>query len=89
MGLFTISYDLIKQKDYPELWKELERLGAHKALRSFYLANLTTDDPDVVRDHLAGYVDSDDMLIVTRFIGKPSVKRALKGTADWIRANCP
>lgn len=89
MGLFAISYDLIKRKDYPELWTELERIGAHKALESFYLANLTTDDPAVVRDHLKPYIDNDDMLMVVRFVGRPAFVKAKAGTNKWIEANCP
>lgn len=88
MGLFTISYDLIKRKDYQTLWDELDRLRAHKAMASFYLANLTVEDPVEVRDHLKKFIDEDDKLMVTKLVGKPSFTKANAGTNDWISKNC-
>lgn len=89
MALFAITYDLIKRKDYPELWNELERLGAQKALLSFYLVNLTNDDPNEVRDHLLGFVDDDDRIMVVKFSERPAYNKALSGTRDWVSSNCP
>lgn len=87
MALFAITYDLMKGKDYPKLREEMERLGAHKALASFYLANLATDDPAVVRDHLKKFIDDDDKLMVVRFVGKPAFTKANAGTNAWVDAN--
>ncbi len=88
MALFAVSYDLVKQKNYPELWDEMERLGAHKALLSLYLLNLENDDPKEVRDHFAQYIDADDRLLVIK-IDDAAALRCFKGTNDWIAAHCP
>jgi CRISPR/Cas system-associated endoribonuclease Cas2 len=87
MALYGINYDLIKRKDYPELWKALEQLGAFRTLASFWLANLTNEDPQEVVDHLHQFIDADDKLMVVRFIGKPKFTTANRGTNDWISAN--
>ena len=88
MAFFAVSYDLVKRKDYPELWEEMARLGAHKALLSLYLLNLSNDDPKEVRDHFAQYIDSDDRLLVIKIDDAASL-RCFKGTNDWIATHCP
>jgi hypothetical protein len=86
MALFCISYDLIKGKDYQKLWDELDRLGGHKALESFYLVALTNTASEV-RDHLRDFVDSDDMLMVIEFSKKPAFVKAKAGTNAWLEKN--
>ncbi len=87
MALFAITYDLVKRKDYPKLWDELKRLGAHKALNSFYLVSLTNEDPQEVVNHLSQFIDNDDRLMVIRFIHKPRYTSALVGTNAWVTTN--
>ena len=84
MAKFAVSYQLNKQKNYPKLWAEMERLGGHKAMDSFYLLNLTNDTAQSVCDHLSKYVDSDDMIFVARMDAKPASLRCYKGTSKWI-----
>ncbi len=64
MSTFVFTYDLIKRKDYPKLWEELERLGAHRALNSFWLINVDNTAKEL-HDHLRAYVDSDDLTWVS------------------------
>ena len=87
MANFAITYDLIKRKDYQTLWDELERLGAHKALNSFYLLSID-NSAQVVKDHLAQYIDDDDKLMVVKFTGNPAFTKAHAGTNKWIEENC-
>lgn len=87
MANFVIGYDLIKLKDYPKLWAEMERLGAHKAMRDFYLVNLD-NTPTEVKDHLKQFVDEDDRVFVVEFTKEPKFTKALKGTKGWISDNC-
>lgn len=89
MALFAITYDLVKRKDYPELWNALKQIKAHKAMLSFYLANLDTNDPQVVLDYLRPHVDEDDRIMVVKFTGRPKYNKALVGTNAWVEANCP
>ncbi|MGM4923377.1 hypothetical protein AB8A31_10765 [Tardiphaga sp. 804_B3_N1_9] len=85
MSYFTVSYDLIKRKDYPKLWEEFERLQGQKCLRSMYLVDVDCTAQEL-RDHLKSYIDDDDQMIVIEFSKKPAVKRALVGTNAWIDA---
>ena len=87
MTLYAISYDLHREKDYQTLWDALDELGAHKALNSFYLVNLTDEDPQSVVSYLAQYIDDDDHLIAVRFIGRPRYTKAKRGTNDWVKEN--
>ncbi len=89
MALFAISYDLKNTKDYKTLWDEFKRLGAHKPLNSFYLANLDVNQASAVRDHLKKFIDHDDNLMVVKFTGSPAFTKANAGTNAWIEKNCP
>lgn len=84
MAKFAISYQLNDKKDYPKLWREMERLGAHKAMRSFYLVSLTNETASSVRDHLKTFIDDDDMLFVARMDAKPASHKCYQGTLKWI-----
>jgi hypothetical protein len=70
------------------LWDELDRLGGHKALESFYLITLKNTATQV-RDHLKGFVDEDDMLMVIEFFKKPAFIKARAGTNKWSETNFP
>ena len=85
MAYFAVSYQLNKVKDYKSLWAEMERLGAHKAMRDFYLLDLTNDTAASVRDHLKQFVDDvDDMIFVGRMDAAPASLRCYQGTSAWI-----
>jgi CRISPR-associated endonuclease Cas2 len=87
MALYVITYDLIKRKDYPKLWEELERLKAFRTQESVWLANLGNERASEVKDHFAKFIDDDDKLMVIKFVGSPSFTKANKGTNDWIGSN--
>ncbi|CAH1658000.1 CRISPR-associated endoribonuclease Cas2 [Hyphomicrobiales bacterium] len=83
MAYFVVSYDLQDEKDYPELWEEMDRLKAVKCLLSMYLVELNSTAKDV-REHLSSYIDQDDRLMVIEFSKKPSYQKALAGTNNWV-----
>lgn len=87
MSTFVFTYDLIKRKDYPKLWEELERLGAHRALNSFWLINVDNTAKEL-HDHLRAYVDSDDLTWVSE-LTKHNNYMAKKGTNNWLSNNPP
>jgi len=87
MTTYVFTYDLIKRKDYPKLWDELERLGAHRALNSFWLINVNNTAKEL-HDHLKGFVDEDDRTWVSELTKKYSYF-AKKGTKDWLSSNPP
>lgn len=73
MAKYIVSYDLIKHKDYPKLWEELERLGAKRVLLSMWCVNASGTSAEV-RDHFRSFVDSDDRLFVVPAVGWASWK---------------
>ena len=76
MGLFVVSYDLRKKKDYQALWDEMERLGGHKPLLSVYYLDVDVESASALRDHLSEFIDDDDHLIVVPFTQKPAHQKA-------------
>lgn len=88
MTTFTVTYDLIKRKDYKTLIDELERLHAHRALASFWLINLNNTAKEV-HDHFKGFVDSDDKIWVSELTKVHWFGNANAGTNDWLKKNPP
>lgn len=88
MTIYAVTYDLNKNKDYRSLWDEFERLGGHKAARSFYLINVDSDITSDVLEHFKQFVDKDDTLIVVKTsIFEIKVQRPLEGTFRWLKEN--
>jgi len=86
MPVFAVTYDLNNSKDYPKLRAELERLDGHKAALSFYFIDVGNANEAQVRDHLSGFVDKDDRIIVCQCHTRPATLRAFKGTKEWLDA---
>ena len=63
MGLYLISYDLKKVKNYPELYKCLNSWNAERLLESLWLANLK-GPTEAIRNILIGHIDNDDELVI-------------------------
>ena len=83
MALFSVTYDLIKEKDYDRLINRLKELDTVKVqLSQWFLSaeNTATE----IKDHLAQYVDDDDKLMVVEFSKRPQFTKAIKGTNDWL-----
>lgn len=88
MACYTVGYDLVKRKDYPELISALEEIGAVKCLLSQWLVE-SDSSAKVVYDYLVQHIDSDDRLMVFKFETKPTWNVGLKGTKAWIDARFP
>ena len=86
MTVFVLTYDLMGRKDYQSLWGELERLGGHRALASFWLLNLNNTAAEV-HDHFQRFLDSDDKLWVSALTQHYKYSNANPGTNAWIEAN--
>lgn len=87
MAYFSVSYQLNKTKDYKPLWAEMERLGAHKAMRDYYLVDVNFSTAAALMQHLREFVDNtDDMIFVAKLTERPSSLRCYQGTAAWIDA---
>ncbi|NRD88779.1 hypothetical protein C8024_03885 [Sphingopyxis sp. BSNA05] len=85
MACFAISYQLNNQQDYPKLWAELDELGGHKVMRSFYFLDVNNTATEV-KDHLISFVDDDDMISVVPFDERPSCYKCNIGTKAWLDA---
>lgn len=88
MTTYTVSYDLIKRKDYESLWTELKRLGAHRTQASYWLVNLNNTAKEV-HDHFKSFVDNDDKIWVTELTRNHMFSNANSGTNDWLAKNPP
>ena len=88
MTTYTVSYDLIKSKDYQTLWDELERLKAHRTEESYWLVAYN-GTAKALHDHLKKFVDSDDKLWVSELTKNHYYSNAKGGTNAWITANPP
>ncbi|MXP43688.1 CRISPR-associated protein Cas2 [Allopontixanthobacter sediminis] len=88
MTTFVLTYDLIKNKDYPTLWDELEKLGAHRALDSFWLISVKNSAKEV-HAHFKNFIDKDDKVWVSELTTNNWYTGANAGTNAWIKANAP
>jgi hypothetical protein len=87
MAIFTISYDLIKYKDYPKLWEALKEQKAHRVLESVWLLN-ANNTAEQVLNWLKSYVDKDDKLFVCETsVAKIWFSNAKLGTNNWLKEN--
>ena len=88
MTTYTVSYDLIKNKDYPKLWAELERMKGHRTQESYWLV-ASSLSAHQLHAHLRTFVDSDDTLWVSELTRNAMYNNAKAGTNDWIARNPP
>lgn len=90
MTTFAVSYDLKRPgQDYPKLWEELERLGAHRSLESFWLVSVTSTTAKEVHDHLKSFVDTNDAIWVLELTQNHWYSGARGGTNEWLKKNPP
>lgn len=67
MANYLLSYDLIRRKEYQQLFDELKKMKATRVLLcTWYLADPELGDAEALRDHLRQFVESDDRI----FVGK-------------------
>lgn len=88
MTTYTVSYDLIKRKDYETLWTELARLGAHRTQASYWLVSVNNTAKEL-HDHLKGFVDADDSIWVSELTRNHYYSNARSGTNNWLQQNPP
>lgn len=87
MAIYLIGYDLIKRKDYPELFEAIEGLASDywHCLDSTWIV-VTDMTHGAVRDELRRHIDSDDkLLVVTLTKGAAWTTSFPKECQDWLR----
>lgn len=66
MALIYVAYDLDKPgKNYPNLWDELESLGAKRVQDSVWVLESDTTAKEL-RDTLKAHIDDDDRILVVK-----------------------
>lgn len=84
MALYSVSYQLnAPTKDYQPLWDAFAELGAHKAMRDFYLVD-NSASTNQLGSYLRSFIDENDFLFVTPFVSKPYKTGCYTGTQAWI-----
>jgi len=76
--LYFIDYDLRKQRNYQDLYKALQSLGAVRILESLWALTHDNSSCALIRDHLMQYIDQDDGLVVSRVADWASYKPLAK-----------
>lgn len=64
MALFTLTYDLRKQRNYDELYEELKNFKSIRILESTWCFNRFNTSSSGLRDHFRNFIDPDDGLFV-------------------------
>lgn len=72
MKTFAVSYDLIKRKDYPELWKALNAFSSKLHLLGSTWLIRSDDTAYNICVALIKHIDGDDKLIVSELVPKGS-----------------
>lgn len=83
-----ITYDLSKPgQDYSDLHDAIKGIGTWwHCLESTWIV-ITDATPAQVRDHLTGYLDADDSLVVFNLSGGWASYNLSEECADWLQSN--
>lgn len=66
MALFYVAYDLDRPgQDYPELWEELESLGAQRVQESVWVLKSNKKTVEL-RDTLKRHIDQNDRILIIK-----------------------
>ena len=87
MAIYLIGYDLIKRKDYPELYKAIQAIANDywHCIDSTWIIVTDMKHGDV-RDTLRPHIDADDrLLVVTLTKGAAWTTSFDKDCQDWLR----
>jgi hypothetical protein len=70
MANYLLSYDLIRRKEYQQLFDELKKMRATRVLLStWYLTEPELGDAEALRDHFRQFVEADDRIFVGKITG--------------------
>lgn len=85
MGLYQITYDLRKQRDYQSLHARIKAYGTWcRPLESTWVIS-TPQSAVQVRDNLKAVMDRDDGLLVTRLQGDAAWYGVTAEVTDWLK----
>lgn len=85
MGLYQITYDLRKQRDYQSLHARIKAYGTWcRALESTWVISASQSAAQV-RDNLLAVMDRDDGLLVTRLQGEAAWYGVPTEVSNWLK----
>ncbi|MBN3074473.1 CRISPR-associated protein Cas2 [Pectobacterium brasiliense] len=86
MATYIISYDLVKKRDYEELYKAIKSLGKWaRVVESTWLVVCEKSCIEV-RDSLLEHMDGDDKLFVSQSSGV-GAWRNVRCSNEWLKTN--
>lgn len=85
MTCYIICYDLVKEKDYEELYKVIKSYKYGQITESTW-AIVTNEKAKEVRDNLQKHMDSDDRLFVIKS-GKEAAWANVLCANKWLKDN--
>jgi len=91
MGLYIISYDLRKKRNYLDLYQLLEAWNAVRLLESVWLAELKGPCPEI-RRILLSKMDNDDGVCVIELNNIPmdwAAKGINQAAVNWLQSRSP
>lgn len=88
MKSYLITYDLIKRKNYPELYEALKKFKTYwHCLDSVWIVKSDSTASEI-RDYLLPHIDNDDKLIVVGLTGEGSWTQSFSEECQsWLRNN--
>lgn len=87
MAAHMVSYDLIRRKDYPELFEALQKFDYWHCLGSTWIIK-SDKTAKQLADDLVQHMDADDKLIVATLTGSTAwTKSFSQQCQDWLRNN--
>ncbi len=87
LNSYMVSYDLIKRKDYPELWGVLRSYNYWHCLGSTWIIK-TNETAAQLFNKLRAHIDDDDRLIVNRLWRESNWTLSFSDECqNWLRNN--
>lgn len=83
MGLYFLSYDLRKARNYQPLYDELAKFNATRVLESVWCFERLNITSAGLRDYFARLIDGDDGLLVVECKGWAAQRPLANPPATW------
>lgn len=80
MALYSLNYDLVKQRDYQKLYDELANFNAVRVTESQWFFKRFDATVSGLREHFSKFIDSDDRLMVAEIA-------SVNNTPQWAGRN--
>ena len=86
MACYIISYDLVKERDYEELYKAIKSYGTYAHITESTWAIVTNNKATQIKDKLQKCMDSNDRIFVIRS-GREAAWNNVLCMDDWLTKN--